>query len=190
RFVVLADAAIADVRRRGRHPIVCGGTFLWVKALLFGLAPMPPADPAIRARHEAIAASEGRAALHAELARVDPAAATRIAPNDLVRVSRALEVFELTGKPQTLWHEEHAFRTERHRARMVGVARSRDELDRRIAARTRRWLEEGWVEEVRALVAAGYGSARAMESVGYRQVRDHLAGAIPAEALEEAIVRA
>lgn len=190
RFVALADRAIAEVRARGRHPIVCGGTFLWVKALLFGLAPMPPADPAIRARHEALAAAEGRAALHAALAKVDAAAAARLAPNDLVRVSRALEVFELTGKTQTAWHAEHAFATPRHRARLVGVERSRDELDARIVSRTQRWLAAGWIDEVRALIAEGYGAARAMESVGYRQVRDHLAGELPGDQLEEAIVRA
>jgi tRNA dimethylallyltransferase len=190
RFVGLADAAIADVRRRGRHPIVCGGTFLWVKALLFGLAPMPPADPAIRARHEALAAAEGRAALHAELARVDEAAAERLAPNDLVRVSRALEVFELTGKTQTAWHADHAFGTVRHRARLVGVQQGRAELDARIMARTRRWLAAGWIDEVRELLADGYGAARAMESVGYRQVRDHIRGEIPADELETSIVRA
>jgi tRNA dimethylallyltransferase len=190
RFVALADDAIADVRARGRHPIVCGGTFLWVKALLFGLAPMPPADAAIRTRHEALALAEGRAALHAELTRIDEAAAARLAPNDLVRVSRALEVFELTGKTQTAWHAEHAFGTIRHRARLVGIARSRPELDARIVARTRSWLAAGWIDEVRHLLSDGYGAARAMESVGYRQVRDHIRGAIPADELEASIVRA
>src|SRR5262245_1211368 len=121
RFVEHADAAIAEVRSRGRVPILCGGTFLWVKALLFGLAPSAPADPALREQHRRIAESEGREVLHERLARVDAESAVRLAPNDLVRVSRALEVFELTGKPQSVWHAEHQFGTVRHRARLYGI---------------------------------------------------------------------
>jgi tRNA dimethylallyltransferase len=190
RFTALADGAIAAIRARGRVPIVCGGTFLWVRALVRGLAPAPPADPEIRARHAAIVEAEGRAQLHAELARVDPEAAGRLAPNDFIRVSRALEVFELSGRPMSAWHADHGFRAERHRARLVGVAREREELDRRIEARTRAWLAAGWVDEVRGLCARGYGDARAMGSVGYRQIREHLAGVIAEGDLEAAIVRA
>lgn len=189
-FVARADAAIADARGRGRPVVVCGGTFLWVKALLRGLAPLPPADPEVRARHERVVAAEGRAALHAELARVDPTAAARLAPNDTVRVSRALEVFEKSGKPQSVWHAEHAFGEQRHRARLLGVERARDELDRRIAERTARWLAGGWCDEVRALLADGYGTARAMGSVGYAQVHEHLEGRLVEGSLHEAIVRA
>jgi tRNA dimethylallyltransferase len=190
RFVEHAERAIDDVRRRGRVPIVCGGTFLWVKALLYGLAPSAPADRALRAEHQRIIESEGRAALHERLARVDPESAARLAPNDFVRVSRALEVFELTGKPQSAWHAEHAFATVRHRARLYGVARERDELDRRIAERTTRWLDAGWISEVENLIARGYGEARPMRSVGYRQVLEHVRGELAREELEEAIVRA
>jgi tRNA dimethylallyltransferase len=171
-------------------PIVCGGTYLWVRALVRGLAPAPPADPAVRARHAAIAEAEGRAALHARLAAADPESAARLAPNDFVRVSRALEVWELSGKPQSAWFAEHGFRETRHAARLYGVERPREEIDRRIEARTARWLAAGWVDEVRDLVARGYGGARAMGSVGYRQIQEHLAGAIPAEDLAGAIVRA
>jgi len=165
-----AARAIDDIRARGREPIVCGGTFLWVRALLYGLAQAPAGDPALRARHRARAESEGRAALHAELARVDPDSARRLAPNDLVRVSRALEVHELTGVPLSRWQAAHGFRSPRYAARLVGVRRERAELDRRIEARARAMLAAGWVDEVRALRGAGYGSARAMGSVGYRQI--------------------
>lgn len=192
RFAELAEQVIAEIRGRGRHPIVCGGTFLWVKALVWGLAPAPPGDPAIRARHQALAEAEGRAALHARLAEVDPESAARLSPNDLVRVSRALEIHELTGRTLTAWHAAHGFRERRHEARLLGVHRDRDELDRRIAARVRGMLEAGWVEEVRGLLERGYGGARAMGSVGYRQVREHLDDPrlLPAEALEGTIVRA
>lgn len=190
QFAERAEAAIADIRARGRVPIVCGGTFLWVKALVQGLAPAPPADPEVRARHRAIVDAAGRAALHARLAEVDPESAARLSPNDMVRVSRALEIYELSGRPQSAWHAEHGFRARRHAARLVAVHRERDELDRRIEARTAAWLEQGWVDEVRGLLARGYGEARAMGSVGYKQVRDHLEGRLPAEELAAAIVRA
>jgi len=190
RFTALADRAIAAIRARGRVPIVCGGTYLWVRALVHGLAPAPPADAEVRARHAAIAATEGRAALHARLQAVDPSSAARLAPNDLVRVSRSLEVWELSGKPQSAWFAEHGFRTSRHPARLLGALRERDELDRRIAARTAQWLAMGWVDEVQRLIAEGHGETRAMGSVGYRQVREHLEGKIAAADLEGAVVRA
>ncbi len=170
-------------------PIVCGGTFLWVKALVWGLAPMPAGDPALRTEHQRIAEAEGRAALHARLAMIDPESAARLAPNDLVRVSRALEVHALSGRTMTEWQSEHGFRTPRRAARFVGVARTPEDLDERIARRTEVWLRTGWIEEVRALLERGYGPARAMKSVGYREVAAHLEGTLRAGDLREAIVR-
>jgi tRNA dimethylallyltransferase len=190
RFTALADAAVAEIRARGRVPIVCGGTFLWVRALVLGLAPAPPADAEVRARHAALAEAEGRLALHAALRAVDPESAARLGPNDFVRVSRSLEIFELTGKPQSAFFAEHGFRERRYPATMVGAARDRDELDRRIEERTARWLREGWIDEVHRLLATGYGEARAMGSVGYRQVKEHLGGALTEAELGPAIVRA
>ncbi|TKD12894.1 tRNA (adenosine(37)-N6)-dimethylallyltransferase MiaA [Polyangium fumosum] len=189
-FAGLGERAIEDVKRRGRVPIVCGGTYLWIKSLVYGLAPAPPADPAIRARHAAVAEAEGRAALHAMLAAVDPESAARLAPNDLVRVSRALEIHELSGKPQSQWFAEHGFREKRHDTRLVGVAWPRETLDDRMRARVRRWLDAGWIDEVRALLGAGHAAARPMGSVGYKQVRAHLEGELPREELEDTIVRA
>ncbi len=190
RFAERARALVEDLSRREVPLIVCGGTFLWVKALLFGLAPSPPRDEAVRAAHTARALAEGRPALHAELARVDPESAARLAPNDLLRVSRALEVYELTGTPQSRWHGQHGFKTELFKARLVGVAREPDELELRIRRRTRDWLERGFVEEVQGLIARGFGDARAMGSVGYRQIRERLDGRFPEAELEDAIVRA
>jgi tRNA dimethylallyltransferase len=188
-FVDLAEDAIRAIRERGRVPIVCGGTFLWVKALLRGLAPAAKRDAAIRESHRALVEAEGRPALHARLAAIDPEAAKRLAPNDFVRVSRALEVFEATGKTQTAWHEEHGFREVRHEARLYAVDRSRDELDRRIAARVDAFLARGWIDEVKALKSEGFGHARAMESVGYREVRDHIEGKLSQVDLADRIVR-
>jgi len=191
RFAELAEAAIAEIRARGKRPIVCGGTFLWVRALVYGLAPAPPADPAVRARHAERVEREGRAALHAELARVDPESAARLAPNDAVRVSRALEVYELTGVPLSRFHAEHGFRVPRRPVRLVGVRRPREELDARIHARVERMLDAGWLDEVRALLARGYGETRPMGSVGYRQVTRALAEpVVDRAALTTEIVRA
>lgn len=189
RFVALADEAIASIRRRGKRPILCGGTFLWTKALLYGLAPSPPADPVVRRRHQQLVAADGPAALHRRLGEVDPARASKLDPHDVVRVSRALEVYELSGRTQSAWHADHGFRTPRYRATLLGVERSRDEIEQRIAERVHRWLGAGWIDEVRRLVAAGYGDARAMGSVGYRQVRQHVEGALPRDELAAAIVR-
>jgi tRNA dimethylallyltransferase len=192
RFAKLAEAALARIREQGKRPIVCGGTFLWIRALLYGLAPAPPANPELRAHHQARAEALGRSALHADLARVDPKLAERLAPNDLVRVSRALEVYELTGVPLSQWQAEHGFRVARHAARLIGVRREREELARRIEVRTRAMLDAGWVDEVRSLCERGYASARAMSSVGYRQIRDALsdAGTPSKDELCERIARA
>ncbi len=189
-YAMAADEAIGEVRGRGNLPIVCGGTFLWVRALLYGLAQAPPGDAEIRARHVAWAAAEGRSALHAQLARVDPESAERLRSNDFVRVSRALEVFEMTGRPLSEWQREHGFRTPRFRTKLLGIRRTHEQLLARIALRTERALDSGWIEEVERLVGLGYRDTRAMSSVGYRQVLAFVEGKLPREELAPAIDRA
>jgi tRNA dimethylallyltransferase len=192
RWASLAERAISEIATRGKRPIVCGGTFLWVRALLYGLAAAPPADEAVRAKHQQRVEREGRAALHAELMKVDPDAANRLAPNDFVRVSRALEVYELSGVPLTRWQEDHGFREPRFRARLFGIAHPQEIYETRIAERVQRMLEAGFVAEVKGLLADGYESARAMSSVGYKQVAAALRTASPIEerVLALAITRA
>jgi tRNA dimethylallyltransferase len=170
RWAEEAARCVEDVHARGRLPIVCGGSFLWVRALLYGLAEAPRAEEAVRERHREWAEREGRAALHARLVEVDPQRAAQLAPNDFVRVSRALEVFELTGRPMSELQAAHGFREPRYAARLVGVQRERAEQDALIAARVSGMLEAGWAEEVRALAARGFAESRVMQSVGYRQV--------------------
>jgi len=192
RFAELAELAIAEIRARGKRPIVCGGTFLWVRALVHGLVPAPPADAELRARHQARANEVGRAGLHEDLARVDPEAAQRLAPNDFVRVSRALEVHELTGVRMSEWQAQHGFKTARHDARLLGVRRDKDELDLRIRARCREMLAAGWVDEARELAARGHLDTRPFASVGYKQVALALqsGAAIAPDELELSIFRA
>lgn len=189
-FVTLADARIADVRARGKRPIVCGGTFLWIRALLHGLAESPAADPALRARHRDLVERLGAAALHERLQAVDPAAAARLHPNDVLRVSRALEVFETSGQRLSDRHATHAFAEQRYPAGLFAVARTPEASTERITTRVEHWLARGWIEETERLLAAGFAGARAMGSVGYRQIAEHLAGTIARDELAIAIVRA
>jgi tRNA dimethylallyltransferase len=188
-YAEAAERAIVDILARGKRPIVCGGTFLWIKALFFGLAHAAPANAAIRSRHHEEVERDGRASLHGRLAKVDPTLAQRLHPNDVVRVSRGLEVFELTGRPLSSWQGEHGFISARRPAVLLALRRSPDELTTRIARRVDAWLASGWIEEVEGLVAEGYGQARAMQSVGYREVAEHLAGRLGRNDLREAIVR-
>lgn len=187
-FTRLADAAIRDIRRRNKIPIVCGGTFFWVRALVLGLAPAPSADESIRARHKAIALEGGTAALHEALARVDKVAAARLHPNDVLRVSRALEVWEITGRTMTEIQTEHGFATARTPSVMIGIATTPEELSKRIERRVDAWLAQGWIDEVRELVRRGHARTRAMGSVGYASVLAHLDGTLEGE-LRDVIVR-
>ena len=184
-----AEAAIADVRARGKVPILCGGTYFWVRALVLGLVDAPAGDPDIRARHRALVEERGRQALHDELTKIDPESAKRLHPNDVVRVSRALEIHELSGRKMSEWHAEHGFRHRRLEHAMIAPSCEPDELTKRIAARVDHWLAIGWIDEVGGLLAKGYGEARAMGSVGYKEVRAHVEGQLARESLRDAIVQ-
>jgi len=188
-YARLAEAAIGGVRARGKIPVLCGGTFFWVRALVIGLAPAPSADEAIRARHRALIEERGRLALHEELGRVDAVSAARLHPNDVLRVSRALEVHELSGRPMSEHHAEHGFREPRMESAMIGITTTPEELTERIARRVDDWLAKGWIEEVRALVASGYGETRAMGSVGYAELHAHVDGKLTREELRDLIVQ-
>lgn len=182
RWAELAEEKLTQIRRRGKVPIICGGSFLFVRALIYGLAPAPPADPAVRERHRALVAAHGRSSLHEELERIDPTRAAELNPNDFVRVSRALEIFELSGVPMSRWQAGHGFREVRYPARLVGVNRDRDEQDALIAARIQGMFDAGWLEETAQLLSRGFAESRAMGSVGYRQLAALLSdGSSPAE---------
>lgn len=181
RFAALADRAIADVRARGKRPIVVGGTGLWIRALLRGLVVLPPVSPEVRAALEAEADRIGAPALHARLATVDPAAAARLHPNDRLRVVRALEVFEQTGEPLGALQDAHEKGAPRYDAHVFALDRPREALYEALRARLRAMVERGWVDEVRALLARWGPDVRAMQSVGYRQVAQHVLEGVPIE---------
>jgi len=185
RFVELADAVIADAARRKVPLIATGGTPLYYKALFEGLFEGPPADEAVRERLRALSGED----LHRRLLAIDPEAATRIHANDTKRLIRALEVFEITGKPitsfQTEWASAEGGATLRHQAMWIGLNWERDAINRRINARVKKMMEAGWVEETRGLLDQ-YGelSPTASEATGYRELIEHVRGRMK---LEEAV---
>lgn len=190
RFAAMAQDKIAQVRGAGRVPIVCGGTFMWVRAIVYGLARAPAADAQLRQSLRRQALQLGVEALHARLAAVDPATAARLSVRDLVRIERALEVWELTGRTLSELHAEHQAQPPRHNARFLAVRWEREQLDRRIELRAEQWLANGWIDEVARLWEQGFGETRPMGSVGYRQVSDYVQGRLSRDALSLAVIRA
>lgn len=190
RYAKLADEAIADIASRGKLPIVVGGTGLWIRALVRGLAPLPEVDPSLRARLEEEADRAGLAAMHARLRAVDPAAGSRIHPNDRLRIVRALEVFEQTGRPLGEHQAEHALGAPRYDARILLLDLPREELYAAIRARIRAMIDAGWADEVRALLAKWGPDIRPMDSVGYRQMKEHVLEGVPLEETERRIYKA
>lgn len=168
RFTALADAAIADVAARGRVPIVAGGTGLYLRALLHGVVEAPGRDPALRASLEEEAARLGRPALHARLAALDPAAAGRIRPNDLVRIVRSLEIAAGGELPSELY-ARHAFSEDRYDATLLALDLPRDELHRRIDARVREMFAAGILDEASALLARFGTAAPPRLPIGYAE---------------------
>ncbi|MCB9667725.1 MAG: tRNA (adenosine(37)-N6)-dimethylallyltransferase MiaA [Myxococcales bacterium] len=189
-YATLADAAIADIHRRGKLPIVVGGTGLWLRALLRGLIETPKVDPAIRSLLEQQAVVEGRSGLYARLQKVDPLAAERIHPNDCVRIVRALEVYEQTGVPLGQLREMHAKGAPRYRSFNVVLDLDRPTLHARIAQRTEAMLAGGWVDECRQIVRCYGPDTRPLGSVGYRQLLDHILRGEPLETTTRRIRKA
>ena len=182
RWAALARLALRDVAARGRLPVVVGGTGLYYRALTVGFFEAPPPDPDIRARHRAEAAAGGVEALHDRLAAVDAAAARAINRRDLVRISRALEVWEQTGTPITALRRAAAAPGDDLAPRAVVLDPPLPELRRRIEARAREMFASGLEEEVRALRAAGYGAGlRPLQALGYAQMGAVLDGAATRE---------
>ena len=181
RFCADAIRAVDAVRARGRIPLLAGGTMLYFKALTEGLSALPGRDPAIRARLDARAAVEGWPALHAELARVDPATAARLAPTDAQRIQRALEVHAMTGQPLSALQGARAgSATLGPVVRIALVPADRARLHALIADRFDAMLDAGLVDELRALRERFPldPSLPSMRCVGYRQAWEHLDGRI------------
>ncbi len=190
-----ASALIAEIRARGKLPLLCGGTMLYYKALREGLNALPQANPAVRAQIDQEAAETGWPGLHRQLAGYDPVTAARLSPNDSQRLQRAIEIYRISGKPMSAWLQEARPRAAQTDQDYDYITISLEPSNRltlhaRIAQRYRTMLEQGLVEEVARLHARPdlHPGLPSVRCVGYRQLWDYLDGAASLElAVERAI---
>ncbi len=193
RFRVDALREIDDIHQKGKIPLLVGGTMLYFRVLLQGIAQLPPADEQIRAQLTGRAESEGLETLHAELAAVDPEAAARIHSNDAQRIQRALEVFMLTGEPISTLQQNEVSPLAGYDIKQIALMPSaREKLHARIAERFQTMLKHGFLDEVKQLMARGDLSPElpSMRSVGYRQAWEYLAGNIDETTMKESAIAA
>jgi tRNA dimethylallyltransferase len=193
RFVQDAQRLIAEIRARGRLPLLVGGTMLYFKALIDGIDALPQADPAVRAALDAEAAQRGWPAMHAQLSAVDPTTAARLAPNDAQRVQRALEVWRLTGQPLSSFHTrgQAAGSDEPEHLLIALEPADRAWLHTRIAQRFEHMLDAGLLDEVRALMRRPdlHPNLPSMRCVGYRQAWEALGEGLQGGALRSTVAQ-
>ena len=171
----LAREAIHNLVDQGRVAIVVGGTGLYFKALFHGLFFNGHSNHSIRKRLRQEGEKDGGVELYNRLKKIDPRTAERLHPNDLMRIVRALEVWECTGKPMSVLQKEHAFKEEPFVTLKVGLKRPRSELYKRINKRVQEMMELGLLTEVRELLERGYGPhLKSMQALGYRHMAQHL----------------
>jgi tRNA dimethylallyltransferase len=184
RFVALADEAIEKIKSKNKPVIAVGGTALYIKTLLCGLFDGPAADENTRKKLKNRAKSEGLDCLYNELATVDPKAAESINPNDEKRIIRALEVYQLIGKPisslQQQWDNESQNSSAKYPAKawtIIGLRREKTEENKRINARVKKMVDAGFVDEVKSLLAEEKPlSKQAASAIGYAEIIEHLKG--------------
>ena len=185
QYKELADATLRRLAREGRPALVVGGTGLYVKVLLHGIFPAPKVDPELRARLYREGEVYGPDYLHERLVIIDPQAAEKIPRTDLVRVIRALEVHEQTGIPLSEHQLAHSFHGRDYEPLELGVDYPREVLYRRVEERVDQMMAAGFLDEVRGLLARGYGPEhKPMQALGYKQLTEHLRGEC---SLEEAV---
>jgi len=176
-YIRLANGIIDDLQREERPVFVVGGTGLYIRALLGGLIDGPGADAMLRRELKQEMNHSGKAHLYQKLRIRDPKAADRIHPHDGVRIIRALEVLELTGRSIVDHQQEHRFREVPYKVLRIGLCLDRERLNDRIEQRTDRMIADGFAEEVRRLLGMGYEeSLKPMQSLGYRNIASFLAG--------------
>lgn len=182
RYAELASEAVDDIAARGRRALVVGGTGLYIKALLFGLAPAPPVDQELRIQLQRDWESQGAQAMHLRLAKLDPVAARRLHQNDRQRVLRALEATISGGRPFSQQQEAHGFKKSRYPHLYLGLERPREELNQRIEQRSRQMWQGGLLQEVEGLLQRGVSPrAASLQSLGYRQAAAVLQGEMEPE---------
>ena len=177
RYCDLAHGVIVRLHGEKKPVFVVGGTGLYVRALLGGLIDGPGRDETLRQELKEEMERSGKACLYGRLLKSDPRAAARINPHDGVRIVRALEILELTGRSIVDHQDDHRFRERPYEVLMIGLMLDREQLQARIDRRTERMIADGFVEEVRGLLEKGYaGSLHSMQSPGYRPLVACLAG--------------
>jgi tRNA dimethylallyltransferase len=170
RFVLLAEQCISEICQRQKRPLLVGGTGLYIRALTEGLLQAPGADQELRRQLHDKAEEQGSAVLHEELTKVDPESAKRLHPNDLIRIVRALEVYEQSGQTLSSLQDEHGFSHQPYRMLKIGLNLDREELFRRIDLRAEAMFEQGLLDEAEALLQAGYDrNLKTLKTIGYRQ---------------------
>lgn len=186
----LAERAIADIEARGKRVLVVGGTGLYVNVLRGGLFEGPSRDAPLRARLEAEELADP-GSLYRRLLAVDPQSAARLHPNDRVRLVRAVEVFELSGRPLSEWHRQHAAARADREVRILAIDLQREVLYARINKRCAAMIDAGLVEEVRGLYAIGYDpKLLSLQSLGYREIGAYVRGECELEVAIEQMARA
>ncbi len=177
RYAELARPVIETLQDRGKVPLIVGGTGLYMKVLTRGICPDAPGDPELKQQLLRELEDRGLASLHQELREVDPEAGQRIHPHDRQRIMRALEVYRLTGSPLSLRQAQHRFNERIYRSIKIFLYRERNVLYERINRRVLQMIDEGLLEEVRQLLARGYGpELKPMQSLGYKQMAAYLRG--------------
>ncbi len=176
-YLDMANKAIDQIIRKGQPVVAVGGTALYIKALLYGLFEGPGSDETIRAKLTEQANKQGLITLYERLKIVDPQTAERVHPNDAKRVIRALEVYELTGKPISTFQEQWDAADQRHDWKILGLRRQKEVESKRINARVKRMIEAGWVDEVKSLLAEEKPlSKQASCAIGYAEIIEYLQG--------------
>lgn len=180
-FVDQARPLIQEISARGNLPCIVGGTGLYIRALLGGLADLPTGDPVLRSELHQREESGGTGTLYRELQRVDPAAADEIHPNNMVRIVRALEVYTLSGRRMSELKAEHRFSHQPYRVLKFAPFFSRDELYVRINQRTLQMIDSGFIDEVTQLVDQYSFTLKALQTLGYREALRFLKNEISAD---------
>ncbi len=186
-FVVQARSHIVEIAGRGKIPCVVGGTGLYIRALLGGLADLPSADAELRKQLHQREHDEGAGSLFRELQKIDPAAAAELHPNNLIRIVRALEVCIVSGRKMSELKAEHRFSEQPYRVLQLAADLPRNELYARINQRTGQMLSSGLIDEVRQLVEDYSADLKALQTLGYREVVRYLNSEINAEEMCEDI---
>lgn len=185
-----AREVIKELHRNARRVIVVGGTYLYVRVLLYGIVEGISADSNIREHLRSLKSRYGLSCVYSMLKSVDPESAGRIHPNDYVRIERALEVYYLTGRRMSELQKEHGFRESEYHVLKIGLFENKEVLKDKINKRVEKMLKEGFVEEVRMLREMGFNrELKPMQSIGYKQINRYLDGEITLEEAVELIKR-